>query len=490
MNTATVEMIKDELAAELTGRRFGKVFQLSRTELAVDFRLPDSRYLYINVSPADPRLFLITRRLKDLEKASENPSPFALTLRKRLSGFEVTEARRMAGERIVEILLYGEDETGMGEAFRLTTQLTGRSSNLFLLDREGTVIDRIRPTTGEGQQIGEVYSAPVRTVTAGSEKAPSEADLAATAGSTDGPSETLDAFYSELAAETKFSELARRAAGKIDAEIKKRERLLGRMKDDLAGHGDPEKWKRLGDLLLSNTSTAKRSETTVTVVDYFDNSLPEIPVEVDENDSITEAAEKYYRKYTKARNAAAELSARLEKVAKEIASLRERKTDIERAIAERDVRMLEDLVGEGKAKLPPSKARDRQNEPGSGSRSFISSDGFEILVGKKAKDNDFLTFRVAKSLDTWMHAADYPGSHVVIRNPNRVEIPQRTLLEAARLAAFYSQGKSQTKAAVHYTLKKFVNKPKGTPPGLVSLASFKTLLVEPGVPVERIKDKG
>src|SRR5204863_9962760 len=117
-----------------------------------------------------------------------------------------------------------------------------------------------------------------------------------------------------------------------------------------------------------------------------------------------------------------------------------------------------------------------------GARSFASSDGFEILVGKKAKDNDFLTFRIAKSLDTWMHAADYPGSHVVIRNPNRKEIPHRTLLEAAQLAAFYSQGKSQPKAAVNYTQKKFVNKPKGAAPGLVRLASFKTILVVPKIP--------
>jgi predicted ribosome quality control (RQC) complex YloA/Tae2 family protein len=81
-----------------------------------------------------------------------------------------------------------------------------------------------------------------------------------------------------------------------------------------------------------------------------------------------------------------------------------------------------------------------------------------------------------------MHAADYPGSHVVIRDSGKREVPNQTLLEAAQLAAFYSQGRKQVKAAVHYTQKKFVNKPKGSAPGLVSLASFKTLLVEPKIP--------
>ena len=90
-----------------------------------------------------------------------------------------------------------------------------------------------------------------------------------------------------------------------------------------------------------------------------------------------------------------------------------------------------------------------------------------------------MTFRLAKSLDLWLHAADYPGSHVVVKNPNRQEIPNKTLLEAAQIAAFFSQAKTQTKVAVHYTNKKFVNKPKGAVAGLVSLASFKTILVEP-----------
>ncbi|MDQ3712269.1 MAG: NFACT RNA binding domain-containing protein, partial [Acidobacteriota bacterium] len=110
-----------------------------------------------------------------------------------------------------------------------------------------------------------------------------------------------------------------------------------------------------------------------------------------------------------------------------------------------------------------------------------SSEGFEILVGKGAKDNDYLTFRIAKASDLWFHAADYPGSHVVVKNPNRKEIPPKTLLEAAQIAAFFSHAKQQPKVAVHYTPKKFVNKPKGASAGLVSLASFKTILVEPKI---------
>ena len=99
-------------------------------------------------------------------------------------------------------------------------------------------------------------------------------------------------------------------------------------------------------------------------------------------------------------------------------------------------------------------------------RRFKSTDGYEIVVGRNDRDNDALTFRVAKPNDIWLHAADYPGSHAIIRNPTREAPPHRTITEAAELAAFYSQAKREGKAAVHYAQKKFVSKPPRSKPGL------------------------
>jgi predicted ribosome quality control (RQC) complex YloA/Tae2 family protein len=481
VNSKTLEIITKELSAELTGRRFGKVFQLGRrNEFAFDLRPGGSRYLYIDLRPGDPGVYLISRRLKDLERSSGNLYPFSLTLRKQLSGAEVVSVRKFPGERVLELELTAEDELGSVATKRLIVQLTGRSANLFLADRENVIMDRSRDTLGDGQQIGSVYSPPARDKAAPTEERIMPSDTAAAAAS-ESPSEALDTFYAERTAEQEFQSLARSAAAKISAEIRKREKLVANLKSDLAAHGNAEEWKRIGDLLLSNASTARREADAIYVTDYFDEALPEIAVEADENDSVTETAEKYYRRYTKARNASAEIAARLEKLDDELVALERRRDEIDQAIAEKDFEFLENVSGK---KKPPATAKEAKKtaETGGVARRFVSSDGFEILVGKRAKDNDVLTFKIAKSLDTWMHAADYPGSHVVIRNPNRADIPPRTLHEAARLAAFYSRGKSQVKAAVHYTLKKFVNKPKGAAPGLVSLASFKTLLVEAGVP--------
>jgi predicted ribosome quality control (RQC) complex YloA/Tae2 family protein len=116
----------------------------------------------------------------------------------------------------------------------------------------------------------------------------------------------------------------------------------------------------------------------------------------------------------------------------------------------------------------------------------LSSDGFEILVGRTANDNDQLTFKIAKPNDVWLHAADYGGSHVVVRNGTRKEIPHRTLTEAAQLAAYFSQAKKNAKADVSYTERKFVSKIKGAKPGLVRLQRFKNIVVEPKESATRV----
>ena len=293
-------------------------------------------------------------------------------------------------------------------------------------------------------------------------------------------SEALDNFYLEKEMEISFQNKAKTARARLKKEIDKRRKLVKNLGNDQENHGDAETWKRYGDLLLANLATAKRDGNKIFVTDYYDENTPTVEIEIDETDAINEAAEKFFKRYTKARNAKAEISKRLELAEAELAELNTKKERLETAIEEKDEGFLASLTDEKPTNLH-AKSKSKQTDNFSGARKFTSSEGFEILVGRRAKDNDFLTFRVAKSLDLWMHAADYPGSHVVVKNPNRQEIPPKTLLEAAQIAAFYSQAKSQGKVAVHYTQKKFVNKPKGAVPGLVSLSSFKTILVEPKI---------
>jgi predicted ribosome quality control (RQC) complex YloA/Tae2 family protein len=282
----------------------------------------------------------------------------------------------------------------------------------------------------------------------------------------------------------KFLSKVQSARSLISKELKKKNRLKKKLALDLENHGKAEKWKHFGDLLLANISTAERKGNKVRVIDYFDDETPVIEIEVAENLSLSEAAERCFKKYTKARNAKKEISKRLQIVDLEIKRIKEKKERLEKAIELENPETIDGFLGK-KRQQPPKSKKGKAPLATSVAREFISSDNFEILVGKRSKDNDYLTFRIAKSLDTWLHAADYPGSHVIIKNPNRLEIPSKTLIEAAQLAAFYSKAKKESKVAVHYTQKKFVNKPKGAAAGLVRLASFKTILVEPKIKVKK-----
>jgi predicted ribosome quality control (RQC) complex YloA/Tae2 family protein len=465
VNELTLKNINAELSSKLKGRLFGKIFLLSKSTLAIDFRLPE--YLFVSLEPNSPRIYLFQRKIKELERKSINPSGFILLLRKKLSNATLQSLEKVANERILKFHFAVRNELGEIEKYTLVTQLTGRSANLILLDSNDFVIDSLRET-----EIATKYEIPHR------ETQPIRNDTPFPKGDFKTLSEALDVYYQQLEAERLFSQQAKSAQQKVKKEITKREKLIAKLNEDLKNHGDADSWKRLGDLLLSNLANAVRIDDTVLVVDYFDDETPTIEIEVDRNLSLTTASEKFFKRYTKARNAKEELTKRLESIDIEIQKLKNEQAELESAILEKNLGTFapkEIVVATSKKKEP---------ETVKYARKFVSTEGYEILVGKAAKDNDFLTFRVAKSFDLWLHAADYTGSHVIVRNPNKGEIPNQTLIEAARFAAFYSQAREQPKVAVHYTQKKFVNKPKGAVAGLASLSSFKTILVEPKIPAK------
>jgi predicted ribosome quality control (RQC) complex YloA/Tae2 family protein len=121
-----------------------------------------------------------------------------------------------------------------------------------------------------------------------------------------------------------------------------------------------------------------------------------------------------------------------------------------------------------------------------GVHQFLSSEQHQIWVGRTAEANQRLTFQIARAHDIWLHAADYPGSHVILRCNKGASTPFQSLVEAAQLAAFYSQARASGKVVVHYTERKYVHKIPGAAPGLVRLADFKSITVEPRVQATRV----
>jgi predicted ribosome quality control (RQC) complex YloA/Tae2 family protein len=514
MNDQLLADLVAELAPALAGRMMGKVWQLSRVALAFDLRLSDGRYLFISVDPAAPRLYAVARTVRELEKQSLSPSSFVLTMRKQLGGARLLGLKKDEGERVVRFAFASYDAVGDTHDWTLIAQLTGRAANLLLLDATGRVVDALRPPRGEGQEIADLYQPPPPPP-------PRPNDVEAsplpakpppfTRGAHDSLSAAADAHYRALEQTRAFDARAAAERARLRALLEKQRKLRRNLEKDLAAHGDAAEHKRVGDLLLANIATAVRHGARVSVTDYFAPDAPTVELEIDEHASLQEEAARRFARYTKAKRAAQETAARLAELNTELAALEHRQQELERIIADRDADALEafaetargaargtrasvtrrrgggDNSGGAAHDGRRTKAQIKAAESVGGARRYRSSDGYEILVGRAAKDNDQLTFKVARAHDLWLHAADYPGSHVIVRNPARGEdVPHRTIIEAAQLAAHFSQAKRDAKVSVHYTPRKFLSKPKGAAPGLVRMSSFRSLLVEPREAVERI----
>ncbi|HEX8190778.1 MAG TPA: NFACT family protein, partial [Pyrinomonadaceae bacterium] len=222
MNEQLIGEVLEELRPALSGRPWGKVFQLSPNTLAVDFRAGDGRYLLLSADPARPRLHLIGRTVRELERASLPPSPFALFLRKALGGATLRALTKDEGERVVRFRFSVPDAVGEEGEATLVAQLTGRSANLFLLDERGRVRIALRTTRGEGQNEGEVYAPPG----SGRGAAPREVGQKTKHGGPDiarggaaSLSEALDRHYLQQEAERAFAARASASAARLRQQV-------------------------------------------------------------------------------------------------------------------------------------------------------------------------------------------------------------------------------------------------------------------------------
>lgn len=474
LDNALIEKIVAELRPALCGRRVGKVFQLSKTDLAIDFRLRASNYLFISVNPREPRLYLISRKVKELESVSITETSFVLLLRKYLHGALLRAIQKTPHDRIVRFVFEATSTDGTLQKRSLVVHLTGRSANAFLLYQRDVILATARDTNVEDFQAGSTY----RESVSPAPRPEKGLEIELKKGKT--ISEALDAYDTEIEEGRKFDQEVTALRKRLRSSSAQKKRLLAQLNEELAATATADHERKLGELLLANLSTAKRKDRTVAITDFYQDDAPTIEIDIEPNVSLQEEAARRFARYSKAKRGAEQIANRIQIVEKELIEI-DRQQKILDVIARKgnvdELSAFKQGSVSGRVKALP---RGRK-EPAriAGARRYESSDGYEIYVGRGAKDNDHLTFRVARPNDLWLHAADYPGSHVIVRNPSRREIPHRTIIEAAQLAANFSDARDDSKVNVHYTQRKFVSKPKGAAPGLVRMSSFRTIAVEP-----------
>lgn len=235
-----------------------------------------------------------------------------------------------------------------------------------------------------------------------------------------------------------------------------------------------DQFQLYGELLMANIYAFEKGVKEVTVINYYTESGEQITIPVSERKTPIENAQSYFTKYNKAKNALIMVQAQLEKTKEEIAYFEMLAQQVQQA-SPRDIEEIrEELAEQGYLKMRHAKKKKKQLKPEP--ERFTSSTGIPISVGKNNKQNDMLTFKIAKRTDIWLHTKDIPGSHVVI---HATDPDDTTLREAATLAAYFSKARDSSSVPVDYTEIRQVKKPNGSKPGFVIYFEQKTLFIDP-----------
>ena len=238
-----------------------------------------------------------------------------------------------------------------------------------------------------------------------------------------------------------------------------------------------EKYRVWGELLNTYGYEVEPGAKSMEALNYYTNEMIQIPL--DETMTPQENAKKYFDKYSKLKRTKEALDTLLQETGDEIKHLESIAASLDIASSEEDlVQIKEEMMEYGyvKRKNTGGKKVKVTSRP----YHYISSDGYDIYVGKNNFQNDELSFKFASGNDWWFHAKGQPGSHVIVKSKNE-ELPDRTFEEAGKLAAYYSKGRQAPKVEIDYTQKKNLRKPTGGKPGFVVYYTNYSLLIEPDI---------
>ncbi len=286
-------------------------------------------------------------------------------------------------------------------------------------------------------------------------------------------SEVLEQYYAMKNTVTrirqKSSDLRRIATTALDRNRKKYELQKRQLKDT----EKRDKYKIYGELLHAYGYGVEPGSKNLEALNYYTNEMIRIPL--DETLTPQENAQKYFDKYGKLKRTYEALSELIQETEAEIEQLESICTFMDLALSEEDlVQVKEELTDAGYIRR---KYNGRKVKITSKPFHYISSDGFDMYVGKNNYQNDELTFKFASGNDWWFHAKGAPGSHVIVKT-NGGELPDRTFEEAARLAAYYSKNRGAEKVEIDYVEKKHVKKPNGGKPGFVVYYTNYSMMIE------------
>ena len=290
------------------------------------------------------------------------------------------------------------------------------------------------------------------------------------------PSKLLDSFYGQRdlknTLKQKYSDLFKLISNLYDRTLKK----IQIHKEKLIECRNFEKYKIYGDILMANQYSLEDGIENVVLENFYSENLEKIEIPLNKEISINQNAQNYYKKYNKEKITIETVNVQLKEAEEEKLYLENILFNVENA---NDIETLEEIKSELAATgYIKKKGKKSKNNKQSLPHHYVSTDGYDIYVGKNNNQNDYLTTKFAVSSDIWLHTKDIPGSHVIIKSKSG-EVSDSAIIEAANLAAYYSKGQNSTNVPIDYTEKKNVKKPSGDKTGMVIYYTNKTIYITP-----------
>ena len=290
-------------------------------------------------------------------------------------------------------------------------------------------------------------------------------------------SEVLELYYSERNAYTRIRQKSADLRKHVNTLLERNQKKYSLQMKQLKDSEKREKYKVYGELINAFGYGLTPDDKFLEAANYYDdNKIIKIPI--DNTKTPAENAQKYFDKYGKMKRTAEALNELILETKGQIDHLESIQNSLDIALSADDlVQIKDELIEYGFIKKGKgSKKQKVKSKP----FHYISSDGFDMYVGKNNYQNDELTFKLATGNDWWFHAKGMPGSHVIVKAENK-ELPDSTFEEAGKLAGYYSKGKNADKVEIDYLQKKNVKKPNGAVAGFVVYYTNYSLTIHPDI---------
>lgn len=514
--------------------KINKIQQLSDTELLFQIRTPmGGKKLMISTHSVYNRINFTTESYTTLE----TPGNFVMLLRKQIDGGIIKSLTQVGLDRILHLEIEARNELGDIHQKHLYIELMGKYANIVFVDEDGRIIDalkRIPPFENNKRTIhpGAVYVLPAPHMNKQDPFVNQDADfegnltkqfhgfsplLSAEVSyrlhqgqsfsklmqEIDASNELyisdldtsmqfhvipllhlevptrhypimkgLDVLYHEKEEKVRIKQQSGDLFKVVKHELHRNTSKLPKLQDSLTEAMDCEKYREYGDLLFAYMGRIER--TSVVTLPSFETG-EDIKIPLDLRYDIKQNANKYYNKYHKSKRAQEYLVEQIALCEKEIRYFEAMQIQLEQASMQDAIEIREELMRQRYMKEVNRRIRKKKKQELPHFETFVFDD-IKIYVGKNNLQNDYVTWKLGRKQDTWLHAKDLHGAHVIITTD---EPSEQVLRNAAMLAAWYSGGRYSSSVPINYCLVKQLKKIPGNKGSFVSLSNYKTIYIDP-----------